>query len=624
MQTKAVETKESAPNRLPPQSLPLLSIVAFSAFTLLPRVRNNPRLEFAFITAAAVLAIFYVIFRVRLTSSKRVLHYTFVPQKAHYVQMMMQGLIYLYWGLYWREVFPFLPFIAAQILFVYTLDMLITWSRKDDWVLGFGPMPIILSTNLFIWFRDDWFIFQFVLISVGVLGKQFFRWHREGKLVHIFNPSAFSAFVISVALLATHTTRFTWGEDIATTVSRPPYIYLEIFLLGLVVQSLFSVTLVTLTSAATLLVLNLGYTHTTGVYHYIDSSIPVSVFLGLHLLITDPATSPRKTIGKILFGVLYGGAVFGLYSALRWYGQPDFYDKLLCVPILNLMVPGLDRLSDALAKSRVADKLRFLKSDWAFNPARYNFAHMALWALLFGGMVSTGFLAKGAAHPGNNINFWAQACQDGKWNGCKTYVQALTITCQFNRAQACLSAGEVLSEADLVPRDAALASNEYSRACTLGVPEACDNLRALVRRGGAAALQKKCSSYGEDYNGESCYTLGSLLSDGNMGLPLDPERAFQAFEQSCANEFAHGCGRVGQSYLGGVGTAANPTLALTNFEKACRNRDASSCADLGDLYRSGTAGVKNEVLAARRFQEACDLGMSSACQTSDDAATDNP
>src|SRR5580704_15470756 len=122
--------------------------------------------------------------------------------------------------------------------------MLISWLRRDHWVLGFGPLPIVLSTNLFLWFKDDWFYYQFALMAAGVLGKQFLRWHREGRLTHIFNPSAFSAFVVSVALI-------------------------------------------TLSAAATLLLLNLSYTHFTGIYHTIDSGIPVAVFIGLRLLVTD-------------------------------------------------------------------------------------------------------------------------------------------------------------------------------------------------------------------------------------------------------------------------------------------------------------------------------------------------
>jgi len=47
--------------------------------------------------------------------------------------------------------------LAAQLAFAYAFDMLLSWSRRDSYGLGFGPFPIIFSTNLFLWFRDDWF-----------------------------------------------------------------------------------------------------------------------------------------------------------------------------------------------------------------------------------------------------------------------------------------------------------------------------------------------------------------------------------------------------------------------------------------------------------------------------------
>src|ERR1700674_1962741 len=200
--TRSAEPASTAPNRLPALHLALLFLIGFAGFSLLPRVRNNPLLEWSFWGTAAVLFLLYLALRLQVARSGRTLTYEFVPNKAHYVQFVMQGMIYVYWGMYWREVYPFLPFVAAQILFVYTLDMLISWLRRDHWVLGFGPPPLVLSTNLFLWFKDDWFYYQFALMAAGVLGKQFLRWHRQGRLTHIFNPSAFSAFVVSVALLA--------------------------------------------------------------------------------------------------------------------------------------------------------------------------------------------------------------------------------------------------------------------------------------------------------------------------------------------------------------------------------------------------------------------------------------
>ena len=72
--------------------------------------------------------------------------------------------------------------------------------------VGFGPFPIVFSTNLFLWFKDDWFLFQFLLIAVGFLGKAFVRWERDGRRVHIFNPSAFALALFSLVLIVTGTT----------------------------------------------------------------------------------------------------------------------------------------------------------------------------------------------------------------------------------------------------------------------------------------------------------------------------------------------------------------------------------------------------------------------------------
>jgi hypothetical protein len=297
--------------------------------------------------AGALLLLLFAV-RHRAALAGRVLCYEFSPKPVHYVQLAMHTSIYVYWGWYWREVYHYAPLILAQIIFFYVLDMLVSWWRSDRWILGLGPFPIVFSTNLFLWFRDDWFYLQFLMIATAVLCKQFVTWRWDGRRRHIFNPSAIALALFSVGLLATHSTQISWAEEVAIGLGRPPYIYLWIFATGMVVQSLFSVTLVTLSAAASLCLLNRAYTGATGVYYFVDATIPIAVFLGLHLLVTDPATSPRRNTGKVLFGAIYGAAVFGLYSVLGWLGMPTFYDKLLCVPPLNVMAPWLDRVSASL------------------------------------------------------------------------------------------------------------------------------------------------------------------------------------------------------------------------------------------------------------------------------------
>jgi len=515
---------------------------------------------------------------------------------------VMHSCIYAYWGWYWRDVYHFVPLVLAQLVFAYALDMLVCWSRRDEWILGFGPFPIVLSTNLFLWFKDDWFFLQFLMVATGVLCKEFIRWEREGRRTHIFNPSAVALFIFSVGLLVTHSTPISWGEEIATTLARPPNMYIEIFVVGLVVQALFSVTLVTLSAAATLYVLNLWYTGSTGVYHFVDSNIPVSVFLGLHLLVTDPATSPRTTTGKIVFGSMYGASVFGLYGLLGWLGAPRFYDKLLCVPPLNLTVRALDQASRALMS-----RVRLPGWRWALSPPKLNLAHMAIWVALFATMMATGFL--GWSHPGRDPEFWHRACQQGRLNGCREWVHAINVACRENGPSACFALGQVLNEGRLAPRDPAEAGKAFGRACDLGVAGGCLSLKAFVRADGRDALVHSC----DGGDGASCFILGSLVHKGD-GIPQDDGLAVALFRQSCANGWWRGCGRLGESYLWGEGTPIDPPKAIESFEKACGGGHGPSCFNVAIMYRRGMGVLKDEDLAQRRLLQACELGFSSACQ----------
>ena len=237
---------------------------------------------------------------------------------------------------------------------------------------GFGPFPIVLSTNLFLWFKDDWFFLQFLLVSTGVLCKEFVTWKRDGRRTHIFNPSAIALAIFSIGLLITHSTQITWGEEVAVSQGRPPHIYLEIFAAraggaGAVLGDAGHAV----RRRPRCLSLNLAYTGSTGLYYFVDSNIPIAVFLGLHLLVTDPATSPRRNFGKLLFGAMYGALGVGLFTPC-WAGwaRPTFYDKLLCVPPLNLLVQPLDRAGAAL-------EARFRQDDLDPAPGQFR-AHGGL------------------------------------------------------------------------------------------------------------------------------------------------------------------------------------------------------------------------------------------------------
>ncbi len=367
-------------------ALPLAFTVLFFIAMLCPPVLPRPRLVWTAIAVGDGLLLWQIYIFMGAARAGRRLRIEYRVVKAHYVQALVQLSVYAYWGWYWRRVYSEAHLILAQIVFLYVFDALLSWSRGRPWRLGFGPFPIILSTNLFMWFRDDWFVFQFLMIATGALAKEFIQWERGGRKTHIFNPSALGLALFSAGLLLTGTSNYTWGLQIATTLASPPFIYCEIFLAGLVVQGFFGITLITSAAAATLVVANLIFTHFTGNYYFGDAYIPIAVFLGFHLLVTDPATSPKTSFGKMLFGIGYGAGTWITFGILRHFGLPDFYDKLLVVPLLNLSVMALDRIANAGILGRL--------SQWetGIDQRKLNGAFMGCWGLLFAAMLTTKFV----------------------------------------------------------------------------------------------------------------------------------------------------------------------------------------------------------------------------------------
>jgi hypothetical protein len=567
--SKRSTTAKAPQNRVSPLLIALALIAVLGCFLFLPLVNSTPRLMWSFVGAIAVLAGFLLLLWRQVAKTGRQLVYEFQPRPVHYVQFVMHSSIYVYWGWYWREVYRDAPLIVAQIVFVYVLDMLVCWSRRDKWIMGFGPIPIVLSTNLFLWFKPNWFFLQFLMVSTGVLCKEFVTWQKEGRRAHIFNPSSIGLCLFSVVLILTHSTHITWGEEIAISQQIPPYIYLELFGLGLVVQFLFSVTLVTLSGAATLYILNLLYTHFTGgLYFFVDSGIPAAVFLGLHLLITDPATSPKKNAGKIVFGSAYGAGVFGLYWLLSLFGVPTFYDKLLCVPPLNLTVRWLDRLSTA-----AESKLRF--PQW--SPKRANLAFMGAWICLFTVMYATGFL--GSHFPGQDSEFWRQKCLAGNGSACKTWRESMNISCSHGAGQSCVALGAAL-DGGMLTRDGAAAAKNFAHACELGLKPGCAGILRVVKQDNGSALQNSC----DRGDAESCFLLGSLTYAGS-GVAKDPAHAFNLLQRSCDANWPRGCAGLAELYRAGVGAPLDESRALEEFDKACRADVASSCFSASSMYR---------------------------------------
>jgi TPR repeat protein len=558
----------------------------------------------------------------------------FVATPSHYVQASVQFAIYAYWGWYWRNVYTEAPLILAQVAFLYALDALVTWSRGQTWRVGFGAWPIIFSTNLFMWFKDDWFIFQFLMVATGVLGKQFIRWRRDGKITHIFNPSAFGLTLFSLALIFTGTTGYTWGEQIALTQGRPPHIYLEIFLCGMVVQYFFFVTLMTFSAAGMLALLTIIYTKLSGVYLFVDSNIPIAVFLGLHLLMTDPATTPRSSLGRIMFGSLYGAGVFAAFIILDAFHVPTFYDKLVVVPLLNLLTPVLDRIAAFGMMGR------FGKWEASVGPRRMNLAFMGGWIVLFLAMLGTGFVE--APHPGATIGFWKKAAEEKRPHATENL---LVLLAQFekqdlndptkvfgsmgshtrlDRAETlgviCQQAGLVYAEGKIIPPEPARAAHFFNKACAFGNAEGCANFAVeylFAKTAGVegditralAMLEQACP---QTTNGRICFIVGYACETGRTRA-VDKAKARSLYSRGAALGDLEACKRAGRMAVLGEGGPVDPAAAIPWLQKAVDAQDGQSCLYLSKLYHLGEGVPQDEPRAVALLEKACNLGVQPAC-----------
>ena len=521
-------------------ALPLVLGLLLLGFLALPIVAGHRGLQVGLLAASGVL----VVGSLALWSVRRGAPFPIAVEvvKAHWIQASVQFCIYLYWASYWKEIRLEAPLILAQIVYLYGLLALLAWSRGRVFRLGFGPVPVILSTNLLLWFKAEWFFLQFAMVTAGALGKEFVQWRRDGRRTHIFNPSVFGQSLAAVALIATGTTfQFTWGAELAAAFETLPDAYLLLFVLGLIVQYHFSVTLVTFGATLALVLANLAYHQVTDLYYFVSVNIGATIFLGLHLLVTDPATSPRSNTGRFLFGFLYGALYFALFRVFESFDVPPFWDKLLPVPILNLAVPAIERLS------RMGAIGRFNRWWEAFAPARANLVHMALWSAFFLTLLGTGFLSH--EHPGKSIAFWRAAAEAGDARAETVLVEQLEYGAALGAKDELNVLGALHLSGQFVEKDTARAAHYFARACEQGHPVACLNVASLYLYGGAArslldvtrALDLIEANMAAEADGESAFLLG-LAHERGAGRPKDVVEAQRWYLR--AEELGHPEGRA--------------------------------------------------------------------------------
>ena len=302
-------------------------------------------------------------------------------KRALLIQLCMHLCIFIFWGTYSSAVANHFPLILHQIAYVYLFYFTSCMIFKKSFVLSLALIPMIFSINLFMWFYNDYFLFQYLLISLAILAKMFLTRNVNGKRSHIFNPSAIVLMVVTIAVLAMPNKDLVYGPQIGSMWLGLPFFDGLIFTLACITLWTPNRYLISI-GAIGIIILGDWYAETYLGMRLFAELARGSVLLGCTLLITDPATSPNNKYGQFLFGISYGLSIsvaFTLFGALGWN---TYYDKLFFVCLLNFFSPQYEVWGELIQAKLSQFKFLSLLESRKFLLATYLFFIWNVYARL--------------------------------------------------------------------------------------------------------------------------------------------------------------------------------------------------------------------------------------------------
>ena len=296
----------------------------YAQFSLAPQLL----VAFGLLLAWALL----LLARKRLRRERWEFHFAARPH--HILPALLQVVIFGYWAQYWLPVRAHMLLdVPLQLTFAVVFEALWSLTARRAWEVGFGTLPIVLSTNLFIWFPPDWLWLGFVVPAVAIASKSLLRW-RDGR--HIFNPSALGIALVGLLAVTGSGVRY---QDIALQLQLPPNMLELVFLLVLVPQWRFATAGLSLAAVVAMLAIQASLPPEL----HLPTPLRPAWFLAATLFAGDPMTIPRSVFGRVLHGVALGAGISGFAWLLVRLTGLDYFAKVFPVVLANLAVPLFER-----------------------------------------------------------------------------------------------------------------------------------------------------------------------------------------------------------------------------------------------------------------------------------------
>lgn len=308
----------------------------------------------AYVTAAAV-----VVFSLWSLKAGAKLDVTYSARSVHWIQAMVQLSILIELGRFFEGVWQYAPLIVYQVCFAYIVHILLPCVFQRRCELSFAIFPVVFSINIFLWFLPQFYYMQILMIGLAIAGK-FFITRKNGR--HIFNPSAVVVslmFYATIPFYAKGLLQFpqavfflptVFAYDINSTV-----MFVHIFIVSCV--SLYLANRFSITIGGVLTMVGMFFLSSAFMGHPVKERIMnPTAFVGMTLLITDPATSPRNKLGQFFYGVLFALGIWGGRGLSHVFNFPVFYDKFIFTPLLNFFMPLFEKIGVGPGEKGLPDK----------------------------------------------------------------------------------------------------------------------------------------------------------------------------------------------------------------------------------------------------------------------------
>jgi TPR repeat protein len=203
--------------------------------------------------------------------------------------------------------------------------------------------------------------------------------------------------------------------------------------------------------------------------------------------------------------------------------------------------------------------------------------------------------------------------------------------CSTERPTTCFRLGMIgrdgdQDDVDVTPVDHGDARGYFDIACLGGHARACNALGleyALPTKQTAKepihdshdlgrahqAFERSCAL---DY-AKGCFNL-ALNHHYGRGVPVDEARAVHLYGRACSRHLTSACYNLGVCRRDGVGAPRDPASAAKAFGHACSRDHQLACVNLAVMHATGAGGPRDTGRARRLLQHACDRGVDEGCK----------